>query len=242
LEQAITEISENSGHAVVGISKYKKTIFGQDSLEYTGSGVVYDCKAVMKDGSIVSNCETTIDSNQVLKYEYLVITNRHVIEEKEKNVRLEGLILKIYLGDENEEIGAELIDYHRVVDLAVLKFSHSSYIQPLRFGDSDKLKIGNFVIAIGNPAGHEYYGTTTFGIVSGPKRFISDVPYIQHDAAINSGNSGGALVNLNGELIGINTLKLTTSDIDNIYENMGFAIPANLVWEIVRVLDGSSKD
>ncbi|HHX80718.1 MAG TPA: trypsin-like serine protease [Acholeplasmataceae bacterium] len=238
LEEAIIEVSEFARNSVVGISKYKKGIFAQENLEYTGSGVIYDCKATLTNGTIVSNCETTIESKDVREYTYYVVTNRHVIEEENGAIRHDTNI-KVNLGFEDAEKEAELLHYENSVDLAVLKFTHHTYIQPLRFGDSSQLKIGTFVLAIGNPAGHEYYGTTTFGIVSGPIRYIKDkrnnsVPYIQHDAAINSGNSGGALVNLNGELVGINTLKLASSEIDNIYENMGFAIPVNLVWDIVK--------
>lgn len=243
LEEAVIEVSEFAGRAVVGISKYRRNMLFQNVLEYTGSGVIYECTAKMKSGTTASNCEETIDSNQVDYYTYYVVTNRHVLEDEGGGIREDGLIIKVNLGQENIEIDAELVDYVNYIDLAVIKFKHSTYIQPLRFGDSDKLKIGTFVLAIGNPAGHEYYGTTTFGIVSGPLRYITDkkgnkVAYIQHDAAINSGNSGGALVNLKGEVIGINTLKLSTSEIDNIYENMGFAIPSN---RVKAILDGMNK-
>lgn len=238
LEEAIIEVSEFARHSVVGISKYKKGVFAQVNLEYTGSGVIYDCEATLNNGTVVSNCETTLESKNVREYTYYVVTNRHIIEEENGSIRSDTII-KVHLGAEELEKNAVLLHYEETIDLAVVKFTHHSYIQPLRFGNSDNLKIGTFVLAIGNPAGHEYYGTTTFGIVSGPLRYIKDkknnsVPYIQHDAAINSGNSGGALVNLNGELVGINTLKLASSEIDNIYENMGFAIPANLVWDIVQ--------
>ena len=96
------------------------------------------------------------------------------------------------------------------------------------------------VIAVGNPDGYEYYGSVTFGVVSGPERYVStdtdgddtvdfSAEYIQHDVAINPGNSGGGLFTLDGKLVGINTLKLVDDSIDN----MGFAIPSNVAKTIV---------
>ena len=96
------------------------------------------------------------------------------------------------------------------------------------------------VIAVGNPDGYDYYGSVTFGVVSGPERYVStdtdgdnttdfSAEYIQHDVAINPGNSGGGLFTLDGKLVGINTLKLVDQSIDN----MGFAIPSNVVKSIV---------
>jgi len=238
LEEAVIAVSEAAREAVVGVSNYRRNTYFQEVLQYTGSGVVYECVAEMKDGSTKTNCAETIGSDQVQNYTYMVVTNRHVLENDSGVVNRNGLVVKIYLGPDKGEVSATLVDYDRDVDLAVVRFSYSGYIRPLRFADSDNLRIGTFVLAIGNPAGHEYHGTTTFGIVSGPLRYLTDkrgnkVAYIQHDAAINSGNSGGALVNLNGEVVGINTLKLATSELDNIYENMGFAIPSNRVQEFL---------
>ncbi|NLD25922.1 MAG: trypsin-like serine protease [Acholeplasmataceae bacterium] len=247
LEEAVMEVADNASRAVVGVSKYKDALIGQ-KLEYTGSGVIYECRAEMKDGTTVSNCENTLNSqNEVKNYLYYVVTNRHVlIGESASLPNSNTLKVKVYLGDEGLSVDANVIQYDDKVDLAVLSFKHYSYIQPLAFADSDAIRRGSFVIAIGNPAGHDYYGSTTFGIVSYKKRYINDdvdwtTGYIQHDAAINSGNSGGALLNLEGKLIGINTLKLSSSDMDNIYENMGFAIPSNLVREIIDVLETGSR-
>jgi serine protease Do len=247
LEEVIMEIAENASRAVVGISKYKQGIFSQNRLEYTGSGVIYECAAEMKNGT-VRNCETTLNSqNEVKNYLYYVVTNRHVLlGDNDTAVAADKITVKVYLGEEGLSVDAEVVQYDDKVDLAVITFKHHSYIQPLAFADSEAIRRGSFVIAIGNPAGHDYYGSITFGIVSYKKRYINDdvdwtTGYIQHDAAINSGNSGGALLNLEGKLIGINTLKLSSSSIDNIYENMGFAIPSNLVREIVDVLGTGNR-
>ncbi|HNZ50863.1 MAG TPA: trypsin-like peptidase domain-containing protein, partial [Bacilli bacterium] len=139
---------------------------------------------------------------------------------------------------------ASLLGSDNKIDLAVITFNHHKYIQPLTFADSDLIKRGSFAIAIGNPSGYDYYGSATFGIISFPKRYLSDdtdgdnigdweQEYIQHDVAINPGNSGGALIDIEGNLIGINTLKLVSEDIDN----MGFAIPSNVVSEVVKDLE-----
>jgi len=235
-ENIIVASIEKATPAVIGVSNYQDTLIGSDKLVGTGSGVVYKCSALMKDGTTTNDCSTTIDSNSVEKYNYYAITNRHVIEDSEK--------VMIYLGQEDIKLDGELIQYDDKVDLAVIRFSHYKYIQPLEFADSDQLKSGNFAVAIGNPSGYDFWGSATFGIVSFPKRYLSDdtdndgttdwdAEYIQHDVAINPGNSGGALINIKGELIGINTLKILSNEIDN----MGFAIPSNVVKELVQILE-----
>ncbi|HHZ18234.1 MAG TPA: trypsin-like serine protease [Acholeplasmataceae bacterium] len=238
-EELVQAAIEKVAPAVVGVSNYQRT-FGSSRLVSTGSGVVYSCRAKMKDGSFVNDCAQTIDSDDVDQYEYKVITNRHVIENADT--------IKIYFGETDRRVNAELIEYDDKVDLAVLSFNYAGYIQPLEFADSEAIKAGSFAIAIGNPAGHEYYDSCTFGIISHPKRYFADDldgdgisewdnEYIQHDVAINPGNSGGALINLEGKLIGINTLKLLSEDIDN----MGFAIPSNVVRDIVSILETGRK-
>lgn len=146
-----------------------------------------------------------------------------------------------YLGYEDLEIEAEIVGYDTKVDMAVIKFDHSTYIQPVEFANSDEVEKGQFVIAIGNPDGYDYYGSATLGIVSGELRYISDdtdgdnvndfnATYIQHDASINPGNSGGGLFTIDGKLIGINTLKIVDEEIDN----MGFAIPSNVIKSLIE--------
>ncbi|HHU56602.1 MAG TPA: PDZ domain-containing protein [Acholeplasmataceae bacterium] len=152
----------------------------------------------------------------------------------------------MYFGEEDEEIKATLMEQDPQVDLAVIRFEYAKYIQPLEFADSDQLKKGSFAIALGNPSG--YYGSATFGIISYPKRYIEEdidndriidweAEYIQHDVAINPGNSGGPLINLQGQIIGINTMKFVDEEIDN----MGFSIPSNLVAQIVPLLEQGIK-
>lgn len=236
-EDLVVAAIEKAAPAVIGVSNYQRALGSvQMELAATGSGVIYECKAKMKDATIEDDCSLTMDSDQVDTYVYTAATNRHVIEDSDA--------LKVYIGEERLKIEAVLLGADDKVDLAVLQFEHYKYIQPLEFADSDAIAKGSFAIAIGNPSGYEYYGSATFGIVSYPKRYLADdtdgdsvadweAEYIQHDVAINPGNSGGALINTEGKLLGINTLKMISEDIDN----MGFAIPSNVVAYTVPYLE-----
>ena len=117
--------------------------------------------------------------------------------------------------------------------------------QTASFGDSSSLQSGQTVIAIGSPEGSEYASTVTQGIISSPSRTITynsnQMTVIQTDAAINSGNSGGALVNSDGQVIGINSMKLSSSSSGDSVEGMGFAIPSNEVVTIVNQLVKKGK-
>lgn len=235
-ENLVAEAIEKAAPAVIGVSNYKKNYLYGSVLNSTGSGVIYECSATLQDGSKISDCSQTKDRNDVKTYNYYAITNRHVIENNYK--------IMVYFGQEDVKVDAIVLGADDKVDLAVISFSFYSYIQPITFSDSDNLRRGSFAIAIGNPSGHDFWGSATFGIVSYPKRYLSDdtngdgksdwdAEYIQHDTAINPGNSGGALINLKGELIGINTLKFASEDIDN----MGFAIPSNATKELIPYLE-----
>ena len=124
-----------------------------------------------------------------------------------------------------------------MTDLAVLKFSSNEDFSVVPFSDSYSLELGEFVYAIGNPLGYDYYGTVTMGVVSGLARFFNDGDFdatlLQHDAPISPGNSGGALVNINGELVGINNMKLVQDYVSGI----NFAIPSNTVKRVVEDLE-----
>ena len=145
---------------------------------------------------------------------------------------------------------AELVGYDDSIDIAILAFSEAAPedAQPVPFGSSDELEIGELVIAIGNPgAGEEtLFGTVTAGIVSGLDRetnannFSRRVKTIQTDAAINSGNSGGALLNAKGELIGVPTLKYMYS-YTSIYEGLGFCIPIDYIRDAIdQIIDNGA--
>ena len=121
-------------------------------------------------------------------------------------------------------------------DIAILKIEANNLVAA-EFGDSDKVKVGELAVAIGNPGGLEYMGSVTAGIISGVDRTLElsngyDFKLIQTDAAINPGNSGGALVNSQGQVIGVNTVKIASTDV----EGIGFAIPINEANEIADSL------
>jgi len=209
----MTYVGLTSARAVVGINNLDI----EGDIASTGSGVIYK-----RSGN-----------------EYFVVTNFHVVEEANT--------IQVQFGD-GSTIDTELLGTEKLVDLAVLKFYSEQDLQTAPFGDSAAVKKGEFITAVGNPSGFDYFNTMTFGIVSGIDRFFDIdndgtrdmfVNYIQHDAAINAGNSGGALFNMYGEIIGINTLKI----VDYTIEGMGFAIPANLVEIIVTDIEefGFSK-
>lgn len=166
-----------------------------------------------------------------------IVTNAHVIYDSEYGGG-EAKEISVLLNDE-KSYDAELIGYDTDCDLAVLKIDAKG-LTAAEFGDSDELKLGESVVAIGNPLGFELMDTVTSGIVSGLNRNITindkSMKLLQTDAAINSGNSGGPLINKYGQVIGINSSKMSSSYSSNSasIEGIGFAIPSNDVSRIVE--------
>ena len=173
----------------------------------------------------------------VVSSEGYILTNAHVVEGSHK------VTVKVF-GEEKER-EATLIGSDTETDIAVLKVE-SAELQPLKLGDSDSVRVGEYVLAIGNPLStDELANTITFGIVSATKREVTidnyTNSYLQTDAAINFGNSGGPLINLNGEVVGINSAKTITAGYDDLgnpvsAEGIGFALPINQVKKIMEVL------
>ena len=155
----------------------------------------------------------------------IVVTNNHVIADADE--------VDVILND-GTTVKAELIGKDQKTDLALLRFKPPHPVKAVKFGDSDKLRLGEWVIAIGNP--FSLGGTVTAGIVSARNRDIQSGPYdsyIQTDAAINRGNSGGPLFNLNGEVVGVNTAIISPSG-GSI--GIGFAIPSKIVVGVIDQL------
>lgn len=158
-----------------------------------------------------------------------IITNQHVIED--------GSRYEITLHDKRT-FEVSLVGIDRMTDLALLKVDEGHQFQSIRFGNSDEVQVGEWVLAVGNP--FNLSSTVTAGIVSAKARSINILPgpysiesFIQTDAVVNPGNSGGALVNTRGELVGINTAIISGT---GGYEGYSFAIPANLVRKVVEDL------
>ena len=168
---------------------------------------------------------SSLGSGFIIKEEGIVITNNHVIANAED--------ILIRVGD--KEYNAEVIGADPYMDLAVLKMKTKDKFKPVRFGDSTKARVGDWVVAIGNPFG--LGGTVTSGIISARNRQIGLTRYedfIQTDASINQGNSGGPLFNLKGEVIGVNTAIIAPGQSGSI--GIGFAIPANAASNVIDQL------
>lgn len=170
-----------------------------------------------------------------------IVTNNHVVDGAQG--------LEIMLNDGTKVTG-ELVGTDAYTDLAVIKISADNLeISVAEFGNSDNLKIGEPALAIGSPLGSDYANTVTQGIISSLNRKIQsqnngqliDINAIQTDAAINPGNSGGPLVNIEGQVIGINSVKITASSDQVSVEGMGFAIPSNDVVTVINQLEKDGK-
>lgn len=231
---ALVPAVEKATESTLGVGVYTKlSMTANWSIDSVGSCVVYETVAVLKDGSKKSY-EESKNLQDISYYEYKAITNAHVIDVTGKNIKY-----TVYLSDQDRIIEAEVLGADKYIDLAVITFKDSTLITPITIADSDTVKKGQIVLAVGNPNGYEYHSSATMGIVSYPKRFLNeegyDIEYIQHDAAINPGSSGGSLVNSKGELIGINTSKVVEDDIDAI----GFAIPSNTIIKVIDRLENN---
>lgn len=174
-------------------------------------------------------------SGFIISSEGYILTNAHVVEKAKK--------LAVTLSD-GEEIEAELVGIDAISDVAVVKVERAG-IRPLKLGDSANIRVGDYVVAVGNPLGRGLEGTVTMGIISSRARSITigdhTNTYIQTDAAINVGNSGGPLLNMSGEVIGINTAKTINAGYDEYgmaitAEGLGFALPINDVRKIAEQL------
>ncbi|REB77463.1 serine protease [Cutibacterium acnes] len=217
VETDVTKAVDKAADSVVGITNLQSSNFWADETTAeeagTGSGVIYK----KSDGKAY------------------IVTNNHVVQGATE--------LEVTLSN-GKKISAELIGADIWTDLAVVEVDASEITKIAEFGNSDTLKAGEPVIAIGNPLGLTFSGSVTQGIVSGLERTIpvdinedgtpdwqSEV--IQTDAAINPGNSGGALVNIEGQLIGINSMKIAESAV----EGIGLAIPINSAIPIIEDLE-----
>ena len=163
-----------------------------------------------------------VGSGFIMSKEGYILTNNHVVEDADQiKVKLAG----------GKEFDGKIVGRDPKTDLALIKIDAASELQPLKLGNSDDLKVGNWVVAVGSPFGLEQ--TVTAGIVSAKGRVIGSGPYdnfIQTDASINPGNSGGPLINLQGEVVGINTAIIASG------QGIGFAIPINMAKEVAPQL------
>src|SRR5699024_2598730 len=217
----VTKEDEEVSTTVVGITNIQRqTNFWEDpegDEAGTGSGVIYT-----KDD----------------QYAY-VVTNYHVIEGADE--------LEVVMFDD-KHLEAELLGGDLFTDLAVLRMDGKDIKKTIEMGTSENIKVGEPVIAIGNPLGHMFAGSVTQGIISGKQRTIPQdfnldgradwqAEVIQTDAAINPGNSGGALINMDGLLIGINSMKVNQAAV----EGIGFSIPIDIAEPIIDELENNGE-
>ncbi len=216
-ESVVEAVAQKVTPSVVGIrttTSVRSFFGGNSSSTGEGSGVVYS-----SDGYI--------------------ITNYHVISSAVTNKS--DSKIEVFLDSVNSKsYEATVVGYNISTDLAVIKIDATG-LTPISISDSDNLKVGQYVITVGNPGGLEFMDSVAYGVISGLNRVVStdsDVKLIQTNAAINPGNSGGALVNTKGELVGITSSKIVSEE----FEGMGFAIPANTVSTICKNIIDKQND
>lgn len=198
-QSPVVAIAKKVGPAVVGITNFQgSAFFSGEQAAGSGSGFIIDGE------------------------KGLIVTNNHVVSGARK------LMVTV---DENEQYSASVVGQDSRTDLAVIKIDAKKTLPEIAFGDSAKLQVGEGVVAIGNPLGKEFARSVTTGVVSALDREITvsasqggaqvTLNLIQTDAAINPGNSGGPLVNMSGQVVGINSVKIAQAGV----EGMGFSIP-----------------
>ncbi|MDP4092110.1 MAG: trypsin-like peptidase domain-containing protein [Bacillota bacterium] len=217
-ESVVTNVADKVSPSIVGISvQFVSNDFfsGQNQSSDEGSGII-----IRNDGYILTNFHVVSDA----------------INKSTKAIS-SGSGIDVYLpNQQNTPYKATYIGGDSNTDLAVIKINATD-LPVAELGDSDKIKVGELAVAIGNPGGLEFMGSVTAGVISGLNRTIegegnSQMKLIQTDAAINPGNSGGALINSQGQIIGVNSAKIEETG----FEGIGFAIPINTAKEIANQL------
>lgn len=223
IEDSVIRVSEKARSETVTVLNYQKGKNHEYALYAMGSGVVY----------------------KIGDEDIFILTNRHVIKDSEA--------LFVNFSKANEKVYARLVAYDDMVDLAVLAVNRKNVnnildISACKFGYSDDVKVGQFVLTVGSPLDLELSGTVCLGIVSKKEVYLEEDidedgkyeyfnKYMQVDASINSGNSGGPLYNLKGMVVGINTAGVDHS----LADNLGFSIPTDIIMCVLDRLENASK-
>jgi len=232
----ITELVEKDGPAVVNISTTKTVKAQEDMQDFIqkfhrrgGPGGPMDeffdqfQRFFGPQGRPRPRKQHSLGSGFVISADGYIVTNNHVVEGADE--------VKVQFRNHETPMPAKIIGRDKETDLALLKIDGKKDLPYLEFGDSGKMKVGAWVLAIGNPFGLE--NTVTLGIVSAKGRVIGAGPFdnfIQTDASINPGNSGGPLIDLDGKVIGINTAIVASG------QGIGFAIPSNMARDVIAQL------
>ncbi len=237
-ESPFTKVAEMVSPAVVNISAERTIKTNFDNFEWNFRGPFEDFfRDFFKNLPPGESKTRSLGSGFIISEDGYLVTNHHVIKDA-SNIIIRLTNKKEYKGKEIKIIGSDAR-----TDIALLKIETKEKLPYLKLGDSDKIRVGDWVMAVGNPFNLE--GTVTVGVISAKGRShipLSEGPdfqnFLQTDAAINPGNSGGPLLNLQGEVIGINTAITSTSG-GNI--GIGFAIPVNLAKTIIDELKTKGK-
>lgn len=232
-----TELAERTGAAVVNIHTVKivdQSKQMQDFFRFHKRGTPFDDFFKQFDelfknrGNMKPRKERSLGSGFIISDDGYIVTNNHVVQGADE--------VKVKLRGKETSLDAEVIGRDPETDLALLKVDSDDDLPTLEFGDSDDAEVGQWVMAIGNPFGLDH--SVTAGIISAKGRIIGSGPFddfIQTDASINPGNSGGPLLNLDGEVIGINTAIVASG------QGIGFAIPSAMAKVVIEQLKNDQK-
>lgn len=238
-QKSLIELASREGSLSVpdAVSKVMPAVVGISSkfnVPNQGFGSSWFFGGMPNGGDTQTQIAAATGTGIVMTSEGYIITNAHVIYDEENNYG-KAQSVSVVMSDETE-YEASIIGYDTDTDIAVLKIDASDLVAA-EFGNSDDLQVGELVLAIGNPLGFELFGSVTSGIISALNREISinekQMSLIQTDAAINSGNSGGPLINSFGQVIGINSAKMTSTYSSASVEGLGFAIPITQAKTII---------
>ncbi len=235
----VSEVIGTTGNGTI-VTKNETQVYEKASLA-PAVEKVYNATALVNTykKNQVSSTGTAFVYKTDDKYGYL-LTNNHVVSGGDK--------VTVVFSDSEEEIEGTVLGGDDYLDLAVIRIARSSVSMVANIGSSENMKIGDTVFAVGSPMGYDYRGSVTSGILSGKDRMVSVsvansssddwvMRVLQIDASINPGNSGGPLLNVNGEVIGICSMKL----VDDKIEGMGFAIPIEYAMSHVQALETGQK-
>ena len=242
-----TSSAQTAGYVdQVSLSNYSDTaVYAANKIlpSIVGIQIEYNVTSMFSIfGGNQTSTATATGSGIIISDDGYILTNNHVVSSSEAEAYYqvsEATKITVTLFNDDTQYDAKIVGTDEETDLAVIKIDATG-LTKAEFADSDSIKVGEFAMAVGSPLGLQ--STITCGVVSAVNREVTDTDgktytLIQTDAAINAGNSGGALVNSEGKVIGVNTLKLTGNDV----EGMGFAIPINSTTDITSQLIQYSK-
>lgn len=230
---SVADIVKKVTPSVVGVQSTFSSSNGSNNNPMNGYGGFFGYGSQGNNGS---QGMTGVGTGIIMSKDGYIVTNAHVIYDDEYGYG-EASSVQIQMSDEETTYDARIVAYDKEADIAVLKIDADN-LTPAEFGDSSSCEVGEMVVAIGNPLGLQFQNTVTCGIISALDRKVTindnTMTLIQMDTAINNGNSGGPLINSSGQVIGINSAKMSsTYSGEATVEGIGFAIPMSEAKSIV---------